>query len=251
MREGLRAVVEAGLVFLEFPAAWRAALTWPRFSVTSYRLVARLLAQGVAPRTVVDVGANVGQFAIAAAKLLPVKRIYCFEPVPETAERLRRATAGLAVVRVHAVALGDECGELDFHLNRHSHSSSALRLTAAHQAAFPEAREVAVAPVPVRKLDDVFLGITLEPPVLLKLDVQGFELRVLRGGTATLQNVDYVVLEASFRQLYESEPLFDEVAAHMADLGFRFARPLSWLVAPATGEILQMDSLFVRNAVRA
>jgi FkbM family methyltransferase len=247
----LRTVVEAGLVFLEFPGAVRALWAWPRFSVTSYRLVARLAAQGIAPRTVLDVGANVGQFAVAAAELLPVERVHCFEPVPETVAGLRRTTARLPAVQVHAVALGDTSGEIDFRVNRHSHSSSALRLSAAHVAAFPDAREVAVERVPVRTLDDVLAGVPLSGPVLLKLDVQGYELRVLRGGAATLRRVDFVVLEASFRQLYVDEPLFNELAAEMAGMGFDFVRPLSWLTDPRTGEILQMDALFARAAVTA
>jgi FkbM family methyltransferase len=173
--------------------------------------------------------------------------MHCFEPVSKAAVRLRRVTAGLRGVFVHDVALGDAPGEMEFHINRHSHSSSALRLARGHQRAFPGAREVAVVRVPVRTLDGVLEQETLESPVLLKLDVQGFELRVLRGGRKTLRRVDFVVLEASFRQLYEGEPLYNEVADEMHQLGFRLLRPVGWLTEPRTGEVLQMDALFSRT----
>lgn len=56
-----------------------------------------------------------------------------------------------------------------------------------------------------------------------------------------------MVLEASFKPMYEGEMQFMEVARSMERYGFRFERPVGWLSAPGTGELLQMDALFVRE----
>ncbi|OAD23264.1 methyltransferase, FkbM family [Candidatus Thiomargarita nelsonii] len=74
-------------------------------------------------------------------------------------------------------------------------------------------------------LDKVFNAMTLEPPVLLKLDVQGYESTTLRGGRDTLKRVDYVILEASFKPMYEGEMLFMDIVRLMEEYGFQFFAP--------------------------
>jgi Methyltransferase FkbM domain len=101
--------------------------------------------------------------------------------------------------------------------------------------------------VEISTLDAVFSRIELASSVLLKLDVQGYEPKVLEGGTETLRRVDYVILETSFKPLYEGEKIFMEIAQQMQGYCFSFLRPVGWLTAPETGEILQMDALFQRN----
>jgi FkbM family methyltransferase len=233
--------------FVDDPGAARALLGWPKFSVTSYFMVSRLLKQGLSPRTVVDVGANVGQFAVATAKLFPEVEVHSFEPVPESVEELRKNVARLGNVTVYPCALGEEEGSVRFHVNVHTHSSSLLPLADSHRAAFPEALEERTIEVEVRTMDRVFEGVELRGPVLIKLDVQGYEAWVLRGGEETLRRADYVVMEVSFVKMYEGEDTFMEMARTMEGYGFRFERPVGWLSKPGTGEILQMDALFARE----
>lgn len=224
----------------------RALCTWPKFSLTSFRLVDALRRQGVRPRTVIDVGANVGQFAVAAVKLLAPAKLYGFEPIPEVWEKLKRNTASLPQVEAQGLALGEATGQREFHLNSHSHSSSLLSLGHGHREAFPNAREIAAIAIQMSTLDTVFAGKELVSPVLLKLDVQGYEAKVLEGGKATLARVRWVVAETSLRPLYEGEPLFLDLVGIMAEAGFRFLRPVSYLADPRSGEVLQLDALFER-----
>lgn len=234
--------------FAEDPGQVKALLEWPKFSLSSYSVVSRLRRQEVVPRTVIDVGANTGQFAVTSAKLWPGVRIHSFEPVPECVGELRKNLSGLANVTVHHSAVGDEEGVLELHVNSHRHSSSLLPLAEAHRRFFPEAQEQETIGVEVSTLDGMFGGRELESPVLLKLDVQGYEARVLRGAKETLKLLDYVMLEASFKPLYEGEMVFMELVSLMEEFGFRFERPVGWLSAPDTGEILQMDALFVQKS---
>ena len=101
--------------------------------------------------------------------------------------------------------------------------------------------------VPISTLDREMEKLPLENPALLKLDVQGYEQQVLQGSTETLKRVDYVLLEASFRPMYEGEGTFMEIAGTMEDRGFEFLRPVAWLSDPHNGEVLQIDALFMKS----
>lgn len=225
-----------------------ARFSWPVVSITSLRLVESLKRQGISPSTVIDVGANVGQFAVAAGKLLRPAAIYSFEPLPEAFKRLRGNLSKLRNAVAHQLALGDMTGTVNFTVNSYSHSSSVLPLADAHRVAFPEARETSVVHVAMTTLDAFFGHTSLAEPVLLKLDVQGFEARVLAGGEEFLTRTRWVVAETSFRPMYQGEELFIKLVERMRERGFQFLRPVGWLAEPRTGEILQADALFERES---
>jgi FkbM family methyltransferase len=236
------------IYFIANPAAWLAFLLWPKFSFTSFRIVSSLRRQGIEPKTIIDVGANVGQFAVACAKIFPTSTVHSFEPEPKSLEKLKRNVENLSKVRICPVALGERSGEALFHINSHSHSSSILPLEERHRQAFPEAQEVKTIKVPLSTLDRELKSISMDRPVLLKLDVQGYEPHVLEGASDTLKRVDYVILEASFRPMYVGEKTFVEITAMMEERGFQFLRPLAWLTDPHNGEVLQMDALFGKSS---
>ena len=184
------------------PGAVRAIVTWPKFSITSFKMISALERQGIRPQTVVDVGANVGQFAIACAKILPGVNVHSFEPVPETVTALRANVRNLSNVRVYPLALGERQGRCTLHVNCHSQSSSILELGKSHLESFPDEIETRIVDVEISTLDAVFGATDLEPPILLKLDVQGYEAQALAGGIQTLRRCDYVVVETSFKEMY-------------------------------------------------
>jgi FkbM family methyltransferase len=229
--------------------AW-AALTWPRFSLSGYRMVKGLLRRHVDPRTVIDVGANVGQFAVAASKLFTRTRVYAFEPLPECFERLQRIALRLEEVQVFPWALGDAHGQGELFVNTHSHSSSLLPLGSAHLQAFPHATVTGKSPIEIRTLDEVVPELDLADPVLLKLDVQGYESKVLRGAESTLRRIDHVVIETSFRPMYDGEWDFVAILDWMRTRGFAFVGPVGWLMSSTASELVQIDALFERRRER-
>lgn len=235
---------------LQHKGAVSAYLNWPKFSITSFNMISALRTQGIYPKTVIDVGANVGQFAVATAKIFSGVSVHSFEPNPECVSALQKNIASLPNVLVYPLALGEAEGEVSFHVNSHSHSSSILPLAKSHLMAFPDAREVNMIQVKLCTLDKVFADIELSSPVMLKLDVQGYEAQVLRGATETLKRIDYVVLEASFKPMYQGEILFMDIVKLMEGFEFSFLRPVGMLSDPQTNEIIQMDALFQRISER-
>ncbi len=198
-------------------------------------------------RTVIDIGANVGQFARLIHTVLPEATIYSFEPLPECHRELSAALAGFD--RFHAIncALGDVAGEADFWRSPHRPSSSFLSMTSVHEAAYPESRRSSRVRVRVRSLDEVGREITIEDNVLVKIDVQGYEGPVLRGGESTLRRAAIVLIETSFVPLYRGQLLFGDLLSQMEDLGFAFHGNMAQYDDPRSGCPLFADSCFINT----
>jgi FkbM family methyltransferase len=235
VRTSLRAAATVGQV-----------LRWPVRSMASAKLVSGLVAQGVRPPLVVDVGANRGQFAVAVLELMPATRVISFEPQPAQAAELSALSARYAPrLDVRAMALGTAAGELPLQVNEHHQSSSFRPVSDKHRAAFPTAVPAREVLVPIDRLDAQLAPDDVPAGSLLKLDVQGFEREVLDGAAGVLGRFEHLLLELSFSPMYDGEPLFEEMLAHVSSLGFRFLRPVGHLLDPGTREYLQFDALFI------
>jgi FkbM family methyltransferase len=203
--------------------------------------------QALGIRTVIDVGANEGQFAAMVRRIFPSSRILSFEPIEACYGKLRQSRAGDPLFEAFHCALGDEEGVATFHQNDFSPSSSLLAMKDAHKQAFPYTSQERITQVPVRRIDDVLGTRELEGPVLLKLDVQGYEARVLAGARETLKRCHLVLAEVSLESLYEGEPLAHEMVALLAASGYRIAGVADCLRRPSDERPLQMDVIFVRG----
>ncbi len=195
-------------------------------------------------RTILDVGAHVGEFASAARVMFPQAMIYSFEPLPEAFRRLQKRMQS-ARWRGFPVALGERAGEIVLHESAYTASSSILPMSETHAREFPWTRVKGQVRVPMKRLDE--MGLTLVPRVLLKIDVQGYELPVLRGAEGVLANIDVCLIEISFEPLYQGEARFDDVYTWMRERGFRYRGAWSQFVSLRDGRILQQDALFVRE----
>lgn len=209
-------------------------------------MVRGLREQGIRPATVLDVGANKGQFTVAMCELLGPVHVHSFEPLPDMSVKLSRACARYPYVDVYRLALGSAPGRATFHVNAHSQASSLLNIGQRHRAAFPDAVPTSTVDVEVARLDDVVEPTSLASPALLKIDTQGYETEVLDGASRSLEHIEWLIAELSFLPLYEGERSFLEVLEILRVRGFRFERPVGALKHPATGEYLQIDSLFRR-----
>lgn len=198
--------------------------------------------------TIVDVGANEGQFALCANALFPAARIHSFEPLPDVFERLRARIGSCPAIRAWNLALGETAGTLRFERNDYTPSSSALPMTGGHKAEFPFTARSTPVEVTVERLDDVAARLEIADDLLLKIDVQGFEDRVLRGADATLRRARAVLVETSFAALYEGQARHDDVHRLLLGKGFAYHGAIDQLVSSRTGEVLSADSLFLREA---
>ncbi|KAA2239906.1 FkbM family methyltransferase [Chitinophaga agrisoli] len=194
---------------------------------------------------IIDAGANQGQFAIAASHYYPHAHIHSFEPLPDVYRTLQQNTRKISGISTYNLALGSSSGCLAFYRNAYTHASSALQVSELQKHMVPQTACADEITVPVKRLDDLLPTIPFDAPVLLKMDVQGFEKEVLKGAAHSLRHIDYLLFETSFEPMYDGEPLFDEMHNFVKDLGFDLIGPVGFLQSDKL-QILQMDLLYKR-----
>jgi FkbM family methyltransferase len=197
--------------------------------------------------TVIDIGAHVGDFAFTAHPLFPRAQFYSFEPLPDCYDQMLQHLTHLPRHQAFNCALGNHSGELTLQRSAQSHSSSFLTMTEAHKVAFPDSAGSTPVTVRIERLDDIAPQLHIDLPLLIKMDVQGYEDQVLRGGERTVRQAALLIIETSFCTLYEGQPLFADIYRILTDWGFRYAGALDQLRDDNDGSIIQEDSLFTRK----
>jgi FkbM family methyltransferase len=201
---------------------------------------------------VMDIGANIGQFAQSLRELGYRGRIVSFEPIPSAHDELVAAARHDDLWQVaERMAIGSETGEIEIHVAANSVSSSALPMLESHRKAAPASAYVRNEKAPLQTLD-IAASQYLRPnaSVFLKIDTQGYEDRVLRGGANVLRQVLGLQIELSFVPLYEGQRLYDEMVAELNALGFELWCFAPAFVDPANGRMLQADATFFRPQAR-
>ncbi|GAB4355526.1 MAG: FkbM family methyltransferase [Gammaproteobacteria bacterium] len=214
-----------------------------RFGVAAGIEHARVLRSLGRVSTVVDIGANRGQFALAARRCFPNARIIAFEPLAGPARVFERLFASDSGVALHRTAVGSSSGEVLIHVSARDDSSSLLPITALQSHLFPGTAEAGTEKVQVGRLADFIAGGDLTPPALLKLDVQGFELEALKGCEDLLDRFAWVYAECSFVELYQGQALGDEVIAWLRERGFALCG-VYHTAYDGRGKAVQADFLF-------
>ncbi len=204
----------------------------------------RQVLQAIECDRLLDVGANRGQFSLMLRLLQPHVPIHAYEPQPGEAAVYRSVFHGAADVQLHETALGDQPGTAELHLSGRRDSSSLLPIGELQATLFAGTAEVGTLGVPVATLDSLESHWRESSRAMLKLDVQGFELSVLRGARAALKRCAYVYAECSDVPLYTGQALYPEVADFLASAGFKPVRRHNeqW----AEGRLVQADYLFGR-----
>jgi FkbM family methyltransferase len=200
---------------------------------------------GLALDTVIDIGANRGQFALCVRRLYPDAMIFCFEPLQAPAAKLRRNFQHDPRVRLRSVAISTERGSTEMHVTRWDVSSSLLPIAQAQRDSFPFAEECRRERVSTAPLSDCLNEGEIQGTVLLKLDVQGYELTALQGCGQFLDRFKYVYVEVSFIELYVGQALATQIVALLFSKGFK----LFSVANPSRGwspRTIQADFLFAR-----
>lgn len=197
--------------------------------------------------TVLDVGANSGQFAKMLRSSGFDGQIFSFEPMTAAFVQLQSAADRDPKWTAFRCALGDRVETRQLNLAGNSVSSSLLDVTSHALEAEPDAAAVGVELVRVETLDSILPGLDADPArTLLKLDVQGFERQVLSGARGAMSFLPAVVTECSLTPVYEGEWLFSDAVGHFLAAGFRLEHLEPVFKNASTGEILQVDAHFWR-----
>jgi FkbM family methyltransferase len=196
--------------------------------------------------TVVDIGANRGQFALVARHCYPKARIYSFEPLPGPASCFRTALGGDPLITLHQVAIGPAAGQAAMHVTADDDSSSLLPVTAMQRSLSPGSREVATETIQVECLPQRISETDLAPSALLKIDVQGYELSTLQGCDPLLGRFSNIYVECSFVELYAGQALAADVIRHLHERRFSLAGTYN-VCYDQRGRAVQADLMFSSN----
>ena len=198
---------------------------------------------------VLDIGANVGQFACGLRRAGFTGRIISFEPLSSAHAQLRRAAKGDKNWLVHdRGAISDHRGVVELNISSNSVSSSTLKLLETHIAAAPESVVTDVEKCECWSLDETVARYLDEgDKPFIKIDTQGAEWEVLDGAQRTLSRSSGLLVELSFVPLYEGQRLWRDLIDRLAATGFH-----PWRFDPAftnaqTGRTLQADCTFFRE----
>jgi FkbM family methyltransferase len=205
------------------------------------------LLDGAGVDLVLDVGANVGEYALRTRHAGFRGRIVSFEPRRDASAELSARAASDPLWECRRHGLGAAVAESEIHVSRNSYSSSLLELEDRHAVSAPDSAYVGSETVSILPLDEIWeevAGDAQRPH--LKLDVQGFELEALRGAKRSLPKLAGVEAELSLVPLYAGAPLYREVIDHLEDAGFRLVGLEPEFFDPETLELLQANGIFTR-----
>jgi FkbM family methyltransferase len=197
--------------------------------------------------TVLDVGANLGQYASGLRTFGYEGTILSFEPVSDVFARLASVAADDDTWAVHNVALGADERVVDINVAANEGaSSSILSMLDRHRDAAPGANFVRSETVAQSTVDHQLQDRPPGERHFLKVDAQGYEGEVLAGATRSIASgaIVGVQLEVSFVPLYESAPTWLDMLSAVSDLGMVPVAVDPGFMDPRTGELLQADFLF-------
>jgi FkbM family methyltransferase len=193
--------------------------------------------------SVVDIGANRGQFSLVARQCYPTARIFAFEPLLAPANRFSAAFDADSLVTLQRLAIGPTAGSAAMHVAAEDDSSSLLPITTLQQSLFAGTNEVATETVQLECLANCIRQADLKSPALLKIDVQGFELPVLEGCLALLPDFSHIYVECSFVELYSGQALANDVIRWLGKNQFGLSGVYNASYC-SSGTAVQADLLF-------
>lgn len=197
--------------------------------------------------TVLDVGANAGQYGLGLREINYYGKIISFEPLHDAFAQLSIVAENDDNWFINNYALGDANGKVTINIAGNSYSSSIVEMLPSHVESAPDSEYIGEQETEVKTLDSIFSTFCQQnEKVYLKLDTQGFEKNVLKGAEHSLPLIDTIQIEMSLVPLYQDELLFDEMYQYLKTLGYALVSIEPAFSDEKTGQLLQVDSIFHR-----
>lgn len=198
-------------------------------------------ALGLTPVTVIDVGAAFGDFTSRCANLFPQARYLMVEPLEEYGESLEKICKKIPGARHFKQAAASKNGEMTINVHPDLVGSSLFLEN--------EESDVNGVPrtVPTMTLDDLVRQEGASPNYLLKVDVQGGELDVLKGAAKLLEQTDFLIVEVSFFKFFHGGGLAFDVMSLLQGMGFVIYDIVGLAHRPLDGALAQVDMAFVKE----
>jgi len=230
----LISIAKAGIRLLPFSLRARLALE----CVTVESGLGLLKSNGFRPSAIIDVGACGGEWSLLACRTWPGVPAYMIDANPESERPLEEAARKVGATAKHYIRLLGQEHRDNVRLFQHGTGTGVLKDLTVYQTKAIE--------VPMDTLDSLLAGESVGDSALIKLDVQGYEIEVLKGGGEILRRAEVAILEASLLPFNDGAPLFAEVVRFMDDAGFATYEFCSVFRRTDQAQV-QVDVFFVRR----
>ena len=225
------------------PRSWRAfyKLVVPSFE---HRKVLKLL-QKRNLDLIIDVGSNKGQFTFISKIYFPDITIYSFEALKSEFKKYINLVSSFKNIKAYNYALGNIKKKTRMNIASSPDSSSLLEINEIQSKEFGTFETNFYEEIEVRRLDEWLDQIKDFNSILMKIDVQGFELEVLKGSKQVLKHINYLYIEASSVELYKNQPLLENIKDYLFEEGFFLEGSFNQSYGE-NNKLIQGDYLFTR-----
>jgi FkbM family methyltransferase len=197
---------------------------------------------------IIDVGANKGEYTSELIDLGYSGRIESFEPLCEVYNELNTISKKHNTWSTHKIALGDFDGKTEINVAGNINSSSLLEMLPRHEKSAPTSKYTKKETIHVQKLDSILNSIVSDNQnIFIKIDVQGYEMAVLKGAENSLDKIKGIQIEMSLEPLYQGSMLYREMIEFLESKGFELYSIENGFSDPITGKLLQIDGIFFRS----
>ncbi len=199
--------------------------------------------------TIIDIGANIGQTRDNLRENGFDGDIISIEPLPSLQDALQlKAKSDPKWTVLKPLALGDHNGTCEINISESSDMSSILKSSEELMTALPRTRVMDKATVTMKTLDTIYEELNLESRrVFIKMDTQGYEMKILECAAKTLDKITGIQVEMSLFPLYEGEILFYDIINLLKQKGFSPHMMVETNFSRKLKRQLQIDGIFFKD----
>ena len=190
--------------------------------------------------TIIDIGSNKGQFSVMAKYYFPKCKIFSFEPQKKYLS-IQKEILPKKNTYLFNIGLGNSVKKKNFFITSRNDSSSFLK---PFKKISNDYEIEKIEKIQINKLDNIFKKQKLIGPVLIKIDVQGLELDVLKGAQKLLKDVDYIITEVSWKKFYKNQVTKKKLIKFLNDNNFNQISALN--ISKENNKTVWADILFKR-----
>ena len=189
-------------------------------------------------KNIAHVGVNNGLEIESYNNVFPNSKLILIEPQKKIYERLNYKFKDFKNIKLYNIALGDKPGKSKLNLSTTHNGSASLLNPTLHKKIHPEVIFSGSEEVNVDKFDNL----NLDNVNFLNLDTQGYELKILKGASKSLENIDYIISEINTIQLYENSATLVEIDRYLGQFGFTRLITVFW-----NDECYWGDAFYIKN----